>query len=96
MLSVTSRILREVSFDPAENRFLGRVELAFQGAADEAPLTARLSVGVTLPPRARFTQIEAALLDEAQRLLIARLATLDPGPSNLFRDGRARDPRLAA
>lgn len=96
MLSFTSRILREVSFDPAENRFLGRVELAFQDPSDEAPLTARLSVAVTLPPRARFTQIEAALLDEAERRLTARLAQLDPGPSNLFRDRRARDPRLAA
>ncbi len=86
MLSITSRVLREVSFDPAGNRFLGRVELSFQDDADDPPHVARLEVAITLPHRARFPQIEAGLMDEAERELRLRMAGLHPGPSNIFVD----------
>ncbi len=95
MLSITSRILREVSFDPAGNRFLGRVELSFQDDADDPPHLARLMVSIALPHRARYPQIEAALLDAAERELRLRLARLHPGPSNIFAEN-APTTRLAA
>ena len=95
MLSITSRTLREVSFDPAGNRFLGRVELAFQDDADEPPHLARLAVHAILPPRARYQQIEDALLAEAERELRLRLARLHPGPTNIFADPKPGD-RMAA
>jgi hypothetical protein len=95
MLSITSRILREVSFDPAGNRFLGRVELSFQDDADDPPHLARLEVGVTLPHRSRYPQIEAALLEAAEREFRLRMAGLHPGPSNIFA-APAPTARLAA
>lgn len=95
MLSITSRILREVSFDPAGNRFLGRVELSFQDVTDDPPHLARLEVGIPLPYRSRYPQIEAALLEAAERELRLRLAALHPGPSNIFVDSAA-STRMAA
>lgn len=84
MLSITSRSLREVSFDPAGNRFLGRVELSFQDGVDDPPHIARLVVSIVLPHRSRYPQIEAALLNAAERELRLRMAGLHPGPSNIF------------
>lgn len=95
MLSITSRSLREVSFDPAGNRFLGRVELSFQDDADDQSHVARLAVSIALPYRARFPQIEAALIEEAERELRLRMAQLHPGPSNIFAEATPQD-RLAA
>ena len=84
MLTITSRTLRDVVFDPAGKRVLGRVEIAFRDAHDDQPQQARLRVHLTLPPRSRFTQIEAALLDEGERQLRQRLAACGAGPANIF------------
>ena len=90
MLSITSRMLREVSFDPAGNRFLGRVELSFQDDADDPPHIARLVVSSVLPHRSRYPQIEAALLHAAERELRLRMAGLHPGPSNIFTEAESQ------
>lgn len=84
MLTLTSRRLRDVTFDPAGTRFLGRVEIAFHDSTDAAPLTARLRVSVSAAPRSRYAHIEAALLDEAERELRLRLAKLPQGVTNIF------------
>ncbi|MEY4983487.1 MAG: hypothetical protein RIR62_1753 [Pseudomonadota bacterium] len=84
MLTITSRALREVTFDPAGNLFLGRVEVAFRHAPDEPRHEARLLVRLALSHRSRFHQIETALLDEAERQLRQRLAQHDEGPKNIF------------
>jgi hypothetical protein len=84
MLTITSRALREVVFDPAGNQFLGRVEIAFRDAADEPAHQARLLVRLSLPHRTRFNHIETALLDEAEAQLRRRLATATQGPRNIF------------
>lgn len=84
MLTITSRALREVTFDPAGNMFLGRVEIAFRDAHDEPLQQARLLVRLSLPHRSRFNQIETALMDEAERQLRLRLAENGEGPKNIF------------
>jgi hypothetical protein len=84
MLTLTSRKLRDVTFDPAETRFHGRVEITFHDSTDDAPFTARISVAVSGAPRSRYAHIEAALLDEAERDLRLRLARLPSGVTNIF------------
>jgi len=84
MLTIATRILRDVTHDPTASRFSGRVDLTFREAPDDAPRRASLLVRVALPHRARFSHVEAALLDEAERRLRLRLAELDEGPANIF------------
>lgn len=96
MLTITSRLLREVSYDPAEQQFLGRVELAFQDNPKDPPHVARLTVAQVLPHRTRFAQVEAALLDAAERELRLRLARMIAGPVNIFAEPPAAPARMAA
>lgn len=96
MLTITSRTLREVAFDPAGNKFLGRVELTYAESELDPPQIARITARLTLPSRSRYPQIESAMLAEAERQLRLRLAMLDSGPVNIFVDQPAPPQTLAA
>lgn len=96
MLTITSRALREVAFDPAGNRFLGRVELTYAESDQDPPQIARITARLTLPHRSRYPQIETALLAEAERQLRLRLAMLDAGPLNIFVDAPVQRQSMAA
>lgn len=90
MLTLTSRVLRELNYDAGSGQFLGRVEITYLEAADETPRLARILAIARLGQRSRFTQIADALLDEAEDQLRSRLSSLLGGPDNIFA------PRAAA
>lgn len=84
MLTLSTRSLRDLTHDPATGCYSARVDLIFREAPDEPEQKASLRATLTLPHRARFNHIEAALLDEAERLLRIRLHALGAGPKNIF------------
>ena len=84
MLTLSTRSLRDLTHDPASGRYSARVDLTFREAPDDPDQRASLRVTLTMPHRARFNHVEAALLDEGERLLRLRLLALGEGPKNIF------------
>lgn len=86
MITIHGRSLREVLFDAADETFLGRVEIRFSDAGCDMVQRAHIVVTAKLARRTRFGAVEAAMMEEGERLLRARLSRLDnPGP-NIFAD----------
>lgn len=85
MLTLHSRQVTDLQFDPRSGQFIGMAHLRYSLLCDpDFAGSARIRTCVTLPRWSRYGVIESALIQAATARLQVRLEEVETDPVNIF------------